>query len=205
MSSFLSFSLSFLDNFGQIFGRRPLRGSRTPVLEILDLPLKKHATDIHYFLSCEIGIFITKQTTTISSWVIFKRNSRLKSSFPIFRNFLPNPDRILPVLTYNGLQPLNANAGRILPGFGRKIMKYRKTRLSRQKMSKFSTFSRKYSISVSIMTQMKCQKEIEFVNLHILGNIVNKPISHDLKLPFYSFVTKFSKLQTPQVPQLNVS
>ena len=35
------------------------------------------------------------------------------STFPIFRNFLPNHG--------NGSQPLNINAGRILPGFGRKI------------------------------------------------------------------------------------
>ena len=42
-------------------------------------------------------------------------------SFPIFRNFLPNRGRILPALTYNGPQPLNVNAARILPGFGRKL------------------------------------------------------------------------------------
>ena len=42
-------------------------------------------------------------------------------SFPIFPNFLPNPGRILPALTYNGSQPLNVNAGRILPGFGGKL------------------------------------------------------------------------------------
>ena len=42
-------------------------------------------------------------------------------SFPLFCNFLPNPGRILPALTYNGSQPLNVNAGRILPGFGRKL------------------------------------------------------------------------------------
>ena len=28
------------------------------------------------------------------------------SSFPIFHNFLPNPGRTLPVLTYNGCDPL---------------------------------------------------------------------------------------------------
>ena len=44
-----------------------------------------------------------------------------QSSFPIFRHFLPNHGRILPALTYNGSQPLNVNAGRILPGFGRKL------------------------------------------------------------------------------------
>ena len=44
-----------------------------------------------------------------------------QSTFPIFRNFLPNHGRILPALTYNGLQPLIVNAGRILPGFGRKL------------------------------------------------------------------------------------
>ena len=35
--------------------------------------------------------------------------------------FLPNPGRILPVLTFNGCDPLHVNAGRILPGFGRKL------------------------------------------------------------------------------------
>ena len=43
-----------------------------------------------------------------------------QSTFPIFHNFLPNYGRIPPALTYNGSQPLNVNAGRILPGFGRK-------------------------------------------------------------------------------------
>ena len=43
------------------------------------------------------------------------------SSFPIFRNFLPNHDIILPALTCNGSQSLNANTGRILPGFGWKL------------------------------------------------------------------------------------
>ena len=43
------------------------------------------------------------------------------SSFPIFIYFLPNPGRILPVLTFNGCDPLHVNAGRILPGFGRKL------------------------------------------------------------------------------------
>ena len=36
-------------------------------------------------------------------------------SFSIIRQFLSNPDRILPALTYNGYNPLNVNAGRILP------------------------------------------------------------------------------------------
>ena len=58
-------------------------------------------------------IFCTKPSNFIC--VVFP------SGFPIFRNFLPNHGRILPALTYNGLQPLNANAGRILPGFGRKL------------------------------------------------------------------------------------
>ena len=49
---------------------------------------------------------------------------------------------------------------------------------------------------------MKIQKEIWNVNSHILQNIVKKPISHDLKLPFYSFVTIFSKLQILQVKYL---
>ena len=39
----------------------------------------------------------------------------------IFKIFWPNHGRILPALTYNGPQPLNVNAGRILPGFGRKL------------------------------------------------------------------------------------
>ena len=43
------------------------------------------------------------------------------SSFPLFRNFLPNSDRILPALTFNGCNPLYVNAGRILPWFGRKL------------------------------------------------------------------------------------
>ena len=43
------------------------------------------------------------------------------SSFPIFPNFLPNPGRILPALTFNGCDPLYVNAGRILPWFGRKL------------------------------------------------------------------------------------
>ena len=51
------------------------------------------------------------------------------SSFPIFRNFLPNPGRILPTLTYNGSHPLNVNTARILPAFSRKMRKYRKTRV----------------------------------------------------------------------------
>ena len=42
-------------------------------------------------------------------------------SFPIFPNFLPNPGRILPALTFNDCDPLYVNAGRILPGFGRKF------------------------------------------------------------------------------------
>ena len=44
-----------------------------------------------------------------------------QSSFPIFRNFLPNPGRLLPALTFNGCDPLYVNASRILPGFGRKL------------------------------------------------------------------------------------
>ena len=52
---------------------------------------------------------------------IFFDQQLTHSSFPIFPNFLPNHGRILPALTYNGSQPLNANAGRILPGFGRKL------------------------------------------------------------------------------------
>ena len=44
----------------------------------------------------------------------------LHSSFSIIHHFLPYPGRILPALTSNGLRPLNINAGRILPGFGRK-------------------------------------------------------------------------------------
>ena len=43
------------------------------------------------------------------------------SSFPIFPDFLPNPGRILPALTFNGCDPLYVNADRILPGFGRKL------------------------------------------------------------------------------------
>ena len=33
-----------------------------------------------------------------------------QSTFPIFRNFLPNHGRILPTLTYNGSQALNVDA-----------------------------------------------------------------------------------------------
>ena len=44
-----------------------------------------------------------------------------QSSFPIFPNFLPNAGRILVALTFNGCDPLYVNAGRILPGFGRKL------------------------------------------------------------------------------------
>ena len=43
------------------------------------------------------------------------------SSFSIIRNFLPNPGRILPALTFNGCDPMNDNAGRILSEFGRKL------------------------------------------------------------------------------------
>ena len=56
-----------------------------------------------------------------------KRNYKLPrfehwhSSFSIIHNFLPNPGRIPPALASNGLRPLNVNAGRILPGFGRKL------------------------------------------------------------------------------------
>ena len=49
---------------------------------------------------------------------------------------------------------------------------------------------------------MKIQKKIEYVNSHILENTVKYLIPHDLKLPFYSFVTIFSKLQTAQVKYL---
>ena len=42
----------------------------------------------------------------------------LHSSFLAIRHFLTNPGRILQVLTLNGSQPLNVNAGRILPAFG---------------------------------------------------------------------------------------
>ena len=49
---------------------------------------------------------------------------------------------------------------------------------------------------------MKFLKEIEFINSHILEDIVKQPISHDLKLPFYSFVTIFSKVLTPHVKYL---
>ena len=45
---------------------------------------------------------------------------------------------------------------------------------------------------------MKIQKEIYYVNSHILEDIVKNPKSRDLKLLFYSFVTIFSKLQTAQ-------
>ena len=38
-------------------------------------------------------------------------------------HFLPNPGRILSVLTFNGLRPLNVNAGRIW----QKMMNYRNT------------------------------------------------------------------------------
>ena len=41
---------------------------------------------------------------------------------------------------------------------------------------------------------MKIQKEIKYVHSHIL--------SYDLKLTFFSFVTTFAKLQTPQVKYL---
>ena len=47
--------------------------------------------------------------------------SRKYSRFCIICQFLPIPGRILPVLTFNGRNPLNVNAGRILPGIGRKF------------------------------------------------------------------------------------
>ena len=40
--------------------------------------------------------------------------------FSIIRYFLANHGRVLPALTYNGRDPLNVNAGRILPWFARK-------------------------------------------------------------------------------------
>ena len=43
-----------------------------------------------------------------------------QSRFSIIRYFLANHGRILPALTYNGRDPLNVNAGRILPWFARK-------------------------------------------------------------------------------------
>ena len=48
------------------------------------------------------------------SSVLTDEYNRLFLSFVIFC-------QILPGLTYNGSQPLNVNAGRILPGFGRKL------------------------------------------------------------------------------------
>ena len=44
----------------------------------------------------------------------------IQSSFSMIRHFLPNPGSILPALTFYGRNLLNVNAGRILPGFGRK-------------------------------------------------------------------------------------
>ena len=41
-------------------------------------------------------------------------------SFSKIRHFLPNTSRILPTLTFNGRNHLDVNAGKILPGFGRK-------------------------------------------------------------------------------------
>ena len=41
--------------------------------------------------------------------------------FLYFLFFLPNAGRILAALTFNGCDPLYVNAGRILPGFGRKL------------------------------------------------------------------------------------
>ena len=49
---------------------------------------------------------------------------------------------------------------------------------------------------------MKIQKKIEYVNSHILKIIVKKPKSHHLMLPFYSFITIVSKLQTSQIKYL---
>ena len=39
-------------------------------------------------------------------------------------------------------------------------------------------------------------------NSYIFENIVKQPNSYNLKLPFHSFVTISSKLQTPQVKYL---
>ena len=47
------------------------------------------------------------------------------TSFSIIRDFLPNPGRILPALTFSGSQPLNVNAGRIW----QKIANYRKAQM----------------------------------------------------------------------------
>ena len=41
-------------------------------------------------------------------------------SFTARHHFLPNPDRILPTLTFHTYNPLDVNAGRILLGFGGK-------------------------------------------------------------------------------------
>ena len=75
--------------------------------------------------------------------------------------------------------------------------------LSQQKISKIQYFFKKIFNSyvyVSVDNDtMKIQKEIEYVNSHIWEKIVKNPISHDQTLHFYSFVTIFSKLQTPQI------
>ena len=42
------------------------------------------------------------------------------SRFSKTRHFLPNHGRFLPALTFNGYDPLNVNAGRILSGFSGK-------------------------------------------------------------------------------------
>ena len=49
---------------------------------------------------------------------------------------------------------------------------------------------------------MKIQKEIEYVNSHIIENLVKYPISNDQNMSFHSFTTTFSKLQTTQVKYL---
>ena len=77
--------------------------------------------------------------------------------------------------------------------------------LSQQEKAKIEYFFKKIfssyvyvSINLSILT-IKTQKEIQFVNSYILENTVKQPISHDLlKFHFYSFVTIFFKLQSPQ-------
>ena len=51
-------------------------------------------------------------------------------------------------------------------------------------MSKFGTFSRKYSILMSIFQWIMTQEG----NLVCKSQYFRKPIYHDLKLPFYSFV-----------------
>ena len=69
------------------------------------------------------------------TWFVTKsKQHKLRSSFFVknpfssfmwltieFLYFLPNPGRILPVLTFNGCDPFYVNAGRIQPWFGRKL------------------------------------------------------------------------------------